>query len=89
MTRAVGALCVLPFLALLVSTNHVIAQEDVGPAHGPGPIWNGQNHQPRQDQLDALHQNDVTAKDSQKIERLYEQLEQTSPHQPAPSHKGK
>ena len=68
----------LLFIALLFSDAPVVAQGGDRPTGVPWPIWNGQNHQPRQDQLDALHERDVTPKESEEIDRLYMQLEKCS-----------
>jgi hypothetical protein len=49
--------------------------EDAAPVDpGPWPIWHWHNHQPRQDQLEALHENDLTPKEAREVDRLYEQL---------------
>ena len=42
--------------------------------HGPWPIYNGFNHQPTQDELRALHRQDVTPDQAREIDRLYDQL---------------
>ena len=42
------------------------------------PIHNGFNHQPTQDELRALHQQDVTRDQAHEIDRLYDQLMSTS-----------
>jgi hypothetical protein len=77
---------VLLFTALLFSVTPVGARESARPTGVPGPIWNGQNHQPRKDQLDALHQKDVTPKESEEIDRLYMQLEKSTPQILRPPH---
>ena len=41
---------------------------------GSWPIYNGFNHQPTQDGLRALHQQDVTSDQAHEIDRLYDQL---------------
>ena len=64
---------------LLLAVTPAGAQESVRPSQVPWPIWHGQNHQPRQDQLDALHESDVTPKESQEIDWLYEHLERDNP----------
>jgi hypothetical protein len=48
---------------------------------GPGPIWQWRNHQPREDQLKALHKNDLTPDEAAVVDQLYEQLE--APNWPA------
>jgi hypothetical protein len=61
----------------LVAALSILAEpgvaKDAPPLHqGPGPIYNGFNHQPTQDELRALHQQDVRAiKDT---DRLYDRL---------------
>ena len=42
------------------------------------PVHNGFNHQPSQDELRALHQQDVTSDQAHEIDRLYDQLMSTS-----------
>jgi hypothetical protein len=46
--------------------------------HRSWPIHNGFNHQPTQDELRALHQQDVTRDQAQDTDRLYDQLMSTS-----------
>jgi hypothetical protein len=67
------------FLGLLIAITPAAAQSGVRPAQVPWPIWNGREHQPRQDQLDALHESDVTRNESEEIDRLYKQFEQAGP----------
>jgi hypothetical protein len=53
--------------------------EDAPPVHRRSwPIHNGLNHQPTQDDLRALHQQDVTSDQAHEIDRLYDQLMSTS-----------
>jgi hypothetical protein len=44
------------------------------PHRRPWPIENGHNHQPTQQELEALHMQDVTPDQAREIDRLYEQL---------------
>lgn len=49
--------------------------EEAPPLHqGDWPIQNWHDQQPTQDQLNALHLNDVTPNQAQEIDRLYDQL---------------
>ena len=41
---------------------------------GPWPIHNGRNYQPTEDELRALHLEDVTPDQAREIDRLYDQL---------------
>jgi hypothetical protein len=51
------------------------AAEDLPQLHsGPWPIYNGFNHQPTQNELKALHQQDVTTDQAREVDRLYDQL---------------
>ena len=49
-------------------------REDASVHQRSWPIHNGFNHQPTQDELRALHQQDVTRAQAQEIDRLYDQL---------------
>jgi hypothetical protein len=45
------------------------------PLHdGPWPIHDGRNYQPTEDELKALHLEDVTPDQARQIDRLYDQL---------------
>jgi hypothetical protein len=60
--------------ALFLLVQRVVAQ-DLSPFHrGPWPIHNGFNHQPTQNELRALHHQDVTPDEAREIDRLYDQL---------------
>jgi hypothetical protein len=50
-----------------------IAQESPS-LYPPGPIQNGIKHQPTQNELKALHDQDVTPNDAREIDRLYDEL---------------
>jgi hypothetical protein len=41
---------------------------------GPWPIQNGHNHQPTEQELKALHREDVTPDQAREINRLYDRL---------------
>jgi hypothetical protein len=54
---------------------HRGSAEDLPRLHsGPWPIYNGFNHQPTQNELKALRQQDVTADQAREVDRLYDQL---------------
>jgi hypothetical protein len=65
--------------ALLAPASPGYAQSSA--PHHMGPIWHWRNHQPRQDQLKALHKKDLTAEEAGIVDRLYWQLE--APNWPA------
>jgi|SRR5208337_2507139 len=70
--KVVFACAFIAALSLLVQ--RAVAQ-DPPPIHrGPWPIHNGFNQQPTQDELRALHQQDVTPDQAREIDRLYDQL---------------
>ncbi|HTO67805.1 MAG TPA: hypothetical protein VMM15_41835 [Bradyrhizobium sp.] len=54
----------------------VAASAGVAPPlhNGPWPIRNGRNHQPTENELRALHLQDVTPDQAHDIDRLYGQL---------------
>jgi hypothetical protein len=67
------------FCAILLASASQGYAEDAPQHHlSQWPIWHWHNHQPRQDQLNALHKSDVTPEESREIDRLYMQLEQGS-----------
>jgi hypothetical protein len=60
--------------ALSLPVQRGVAQ-DLPPFHrGPWPIHNGFNHQPTQNELRALHHEDVTPDEAREVDRLYDQL---------------
>jgi hypothetical protein len=68
--------------ALLIPAEPGVAK-DAPPLHqGPWPIYNGFDHQPTQDELRALHQQDVTPAQADEIDRLYDQLLSSSDRVP-------
>ena len=60
------------------------------PHHGPWPIHNGLNYQPTENELRALHLEDVTPDQAREIDRLYDQLlagsEGVRNRHPTPTH---
>ena len=49
------------------------ATANVAPA-SPWPIYNGFDHQPTENELRALHEQDVTPAQAEEIDKLYDQL---------------
>jgi hypothetical protein len=70
---------ILVVMTLLVAPSRGYSEETPRSPSRPWPIWNWQNHQPRQDQLKAAHTDDLTAQDARKVDQLYWQLEGRSP----------
>ena len=53
----------------------IVSAEQSAPLHrGPWPIRNGRNYQPTEQELKALHREDVTPGQALEIDRLYHQL---------------
>ena len=73
----------IAFACALVSALSLLRTPGFGegarlPHHGAWPIYDWRDHQPTQDQLNALHLHDVTANEAQEVDRLYNQLESSS-----------
>jgi hypothetical protein len=74
-TVLVYALLAARTIALAAPTALEANTEGASPLHsGPWPIHNGRNYQPTEDELRALHLEDVTPDQAREIERLYDQL---------------
>ena len=72
LNKVVRACALVAALSILADPG---VAKDALPLHqGLWPIYNGFNHQPTQDELRALHQQDVTPDQVQEIDRLYDQL---------------
>ena len=61
-------------LALLVLANIGSAEDAPSLRKGPWPIQNGHNHQPTEQELRALHREDVTPDQAREVDRLYDRL---------------
>jgi hypothetical protein len=71
----VYALLAVKTIALGTATALAANAEGAPPLHsGPWPIYNGRNYQPTEDELRALHSEDVTPDQAREIDRLYDQL---------------
>jgi hypothetical protein len=71
----VYALLVVRTIALGTSTALAANAEGAPPLHsGRWPIYYGRNYQPTEDELRALHLEDVTPDQAREIDRLYDQL---------------
>jgi hypothetical protein len=51
-----------------------IARDGPRPRASPWPIYNGLDHQPTENELRALHEQDVTPAQAEVIDKLYDQL---------------
>ena len=51
-----------------------IARDGPRPHASPWPIYNGFDHQPTENELKALHEQDVTSAQADEIDKLYDQL---------------
>jgi hypothetical protein len=81
--REVSPMLISPMLnkvvrsCALVAALSILAEPGVArnalPLH-QGPIYNGVDHQPTENELRASHQHDVTPDQAQEIDRLYDQL---------------
>jgi len=75
--RAILFCALLAVSTIAPGTPTALAANAAGtpPLHnGPWPIHNGRNYQPTEDQLRALHLQDVTPDQARDIDRLYDQL---------------
>ena len=86
--KVVLASALVAALSLLVQRG--VAQDLSSFHREPWPIHNGFNHQPTQNELRALHYQDVTPDEAHEIDRLYDQLlsgnEKVLRQHPAPGH---
>jgi hypothetical protein len=60
--------------ALVFQAEHGVAEDAPALHRALGPIYNGFNHQPTENQLRALRHQDVTPDQAREIDRLYDQL---------------
>ena len=71
------------FALALVGTLSLLAQPGIAQTpslHPSWPIQNGFNRQPTQNELRALHEEDVPSNDAREIDRLYDELMSTGTH---------
>jgi hypothetical protein len=77
-------------LASSLLTNIGFAKDAASLHQGPWPIQNGRDYQPTENELRALHEEDVTPDQAREIDRLYDQLlaggEKGRNRHPAPKH---
>jgi hypothetical protein len=91
--RAILVYALLAVRTIALGTPSAVAANAEGapPLHsGPWPIHNGRNYQPTEDELRALHLEDVTPDQAREIDRLYDQLlagnEKVQNRHPSPKH---
>jgi len=65
---------VAPALASLLLADIGLAEDASSARKGPWPIRSGHNYQPTEQELNALHQQDLTPDQAREVDRLYEQL---------------
>ena len=86
--KVVFACALVAALSLLIQRG--VAEDSPSFHRGPWPIHNGFNHQPTQNELRALHHQDVTPDEAREIDGLYDQLpsgsEKVLRQHPAPGH---
>ena len=73
--RALLVYALLAVRTMALGAPTALAADAPPPLHsGPWPIHNGRTHQPTEDELRALHLQDVTPDQTREIDRLYDQL---------------
>jgi len=72
LNKVVRACALVAALSILPESG--VARDTPPLHHGSWPIYNGFNHQPTEDELRALNQQDVTPDQAHEIDRLYDQL---------------
>ena len=74
-----NVVCMCALVAALSIPMELGVAEGAPAGHaGPWPIHNGRDHQPTQDELRALHKQDVTSDQANEIDRLYDELLSTT-----------
>ena len=91
--RAILVYALLAVRAVALGTPTALAANTEGALRlhrGPWPIHDGRNYQPTEDELRALHLEDVTPGQAREIDRLYNQLlagrEKVRNRNPTPKH---
>lgn len=91
--RAILSYALLAMRTIALGTPTALAANAEGPPSlhsGPWPIHNGRNYQPTENELRALHLEDVTPDQAREIDRLYDQLlagsEKVRNRHPTPKH---
>ena len=73
MTLATRAACALAAVQS-IPLQPGIARDGPRPHASPWPIYNGLDHQPTENELRALHEQDVRPAQAEVIDKLYDQL---------------
>jgi hypothetical protein len=72
---AIAPIVTLLATFLVIPASRGYAENAPLPHRGPWPIWHWHNHQPRRDQLRAMHKRDLTSEEAREVDRLYWELE--------------